>query len=174
MSGEINVRAATEADVPAILDIYNHFILNSTATFDIEPQTLDEKLEWLRLSTTLPYCAVVADVGGDVLGFASLGPFHSKAAYRHTVENSVYVRPERQGNGIGKALLTRTVEVARTNGLRAIIARIAGDNPASVALHERCGFGHVGIEREVGYKFERWIDVVVMQLTLAESGHLIK
>ena len=168
MSDEINVRPATEADVPAILDIYNHYVVNSVATFDVEPQTLDEKLEWFRLSTTLPYCAVVADIDGDVLGFASLGPFRSKAAYRHTVENSVYVRPERQGNGIGKALLTRTLKIARASGLRAIIARIAGDNPASVALHERCGFGHVGIEREVGYKFERWIDVVVMQLTLGD------
>ena len=168
MSDEITIRSATEADVPAILDIYNHFIVNSTTTFDVEPQTLDEKLEWLRRFTTLPYCAVVADVEGDVVGFASLGPFRSKAAYRHTVENSVYVRPERQGNGIGKALLARTLEIARANGLRAIIARIAGDNPASVALHERCGFGHVGIEREVGYKFERWIDVVVMQLTLGD------
>lgn len=168
MSDQFNVRSATEADVPAILEVYNHYIANSISTFDVEPQTLDEKLAWFRLSIAPPYCVVVAGGDGDVLGFASLGPFRSKAAYRHTAENSVYVRPERQANGVGKALLTRTVKVAGTNGLRAIIARIAGDNPGSVALHERCGFRHVGIEREVGYKFERWIDVVVMQLILGD------
>jgi phosphinothricin acetyltransferase len=165
---EINVRAATESDVPAVLDIYNYYILKSIATFDVEPQTLDERLTWFHESTSSPYCVVVADVDGDVGGFASLGPFRSKAAYRYTAENSVYVRPERQGDGIGGALLARTVELAKTGGLRAIIARIAGDNPASVALHARQGFEHIGTERDVGYKFERWIDVVVMQLTLAD------
>ncbi len=89
MPDEINVRAATEADVPAILDIYNHYIVNSIATFDVEPQTLDEKLAWFRLSTTRPYCAIVADSDSEVIGFASLSPFRSKAAYRHTAENSV-------------------------------------------------------------------------------------
>ncbi|MCH8815143.1 MAG: N-acetyltransferase [Chloroflexi bacterium] len=167
MSGQLTVREATEADVPAILDIYNHFILNSTATFDVDPQTLEERLHWLRDASD-PYCAFVADSGGDLAGFGSLGPFRSKAAYRYTTENSVYVRPERHGEGIGKLLLTRTVEIAKENGFRAIIARIAGDNPVSVRLHERCGFQLVGTEREVGYKFEQWIDVVVMQLTLAD------
>lgn len=167
MPDQIIVRSATEADVPPILNIYNYFILNTTVTFDVEPQTLEEKLQWLR-DTRDPYCAFVADDGGDVAGFASLGPFRPKAAYRYTAENSVYVRPERQGCGTGKLLLARTVEAAKENGLRAIIARIAGDNPASVALHERCGFERVGTEREVGYKFERWIDVVVMQCTLAD------
>jgi phosphinothricin acetyltransferase len=167
MSGQITVREATEADVPSILDIYNHFILNSTATFDVEPQTLEERLQWYR-ETNDPYCAFVADSGGDVVAFGSLGPFRSKAAYRYTTENSVYVRPELHGRGIGRLLLARTVKVAKENGFRAIIARIAGDNPASVALHKRYGFEHVGTEREVGYKFERWIDVVVMQLTLGD------
>lgn len=167
MPDQVIVRPATEADVPAILDIYNYFILNSTATFDVEPQALEEKLRWLR-DTSQPYCAFVAENGSDVVGFGSLGPFRSKAAYRHTAENSVYVRPERHGEGIGKLVLSRTVEDAKENGIRAIIARIAGDNPASVALHKRCGFEYVGTEREVGYKFERWIDVVVMQLTLGD------
>lgn len=170
MPDQFNVRSATEGDVPAILDVYNRYIVNSISTFDVEPQTLDEKLAWFRLSTALPYCVVVAGGDGEVLGFASLGPFRSKAAYSHTAENSVYVRPERQANGIGKALLTRTVEIAKASGLRAIIARIAGDNPASVALHKHCGFRRVGIEREVGYKFERWIDVVVMQLILGDRA----
>ena len=100
MHDQFTVRSAAEADVPAVLDIYNHYIVNTIATFDVELQTLDDKLEWFRSSTTLPYCAVVADIGGDVLGFASLGPFRSKAAYRHTAENSVYVRPERHANTI--------------------------------------------------------------------------
>ena len=134
MSGQLTVREATEADVPAILDIYNHFILNSTATFDVDPQTLEERLHWLRDASD-PYCAFVADSGGDLAGFGSLGPFRSKAAYRYTTENSVYVRPERHGEGIGKLLLTRTVEIAKENGFRAIIARRQpGQCPASRAL----------------------------------------
>ena len=163
---EAVVRTAREADVPAILDIYNWAILNTTATFDIEPQTLEEKMAWFR-ETTHPYAVLVAARGDEVLGWASLRPFRAKAAYRFTVENSVYVHQDCLGQGIGTLLMRHLMEVAAASGFHSIIAGIASPNPASVRLHERFGFVLAGVEREVGYKFERWIDVAWMQKMLA-------
>ncbi len=160
------VRDATEADVPSILAIYNHAILNSTATFDVEPQTIEEKIAWFR-ETRHPHCVIAAESEGEVVGWACLRPFRAKAAYRFTAEDSVYVRKDRLGQGIGALLMRRLVELAAGNGFHSVIAGIAGDNPASVRLHQRFGFQIVGVEREVGYKFERWVDVVWMQLLLA-------
>ena len=163
---QTTVRQATEEDIPSILDIYNDAILNTTATFDTEPQTLEEKLAWLR-ETVHPYAVLVAERGGEVVGWASLRRFRQKAAYRYTAENSVYVRKDCFGEGIGAALMRRLVEVGAANGFHTIIAGIAGDNPASVRLHEQLGFEVVGTEREVGYKFERWVDVTWMQKMLS-------
>jgi len=163
--GEFTVRPAIEADVPAILDIYNDAILNTIATFDTEPQTLEEKVAWFR-ETTQPYVVLVAERGGEVVGWASLRRFRQKAAYRHTAENSVYVRRDCHGEGVGTALMRKLVDAGAANGFHTIIAGIAGENPASVRLHERLGFVVVGTEREVGYKFERWVDVTWMQKML--------
>jgi phosphinothricin acetyltransferase len=161
----LTLREATEDDVPAILDIYNDAILNTVATFDTESQTLEEKLAWFR-ETTHPYVVLVAERDGEVVGWASLRRFRQKEAYRYTAENSVYVREDCHREGVGTALMRRLVEVGAANGFHAIIAGIAGDNPASVRLHERLGFEAVGTEREVGYKFERWVDVTWMQKLL--------
>ena len=162
---ETIVRSATEDDLPAILDIYNDAVLNTTATFDTEPQSLEEKREWLR-ETSYPYVVLVAERDGQVVGWASLRRFRPKAAYRHTAENSVYVRKDCYAEGIGTALMQRLVPLGAENGFHTIIAGIAGDNPASLRLHGRFGFEPVGVEREVGYKFERWIDVTWMQKML--------
>jgi phosphinothricin acetyltransferase len=162
---EILIRPATESDLPGILEIYNDAILNTTATFDTEPQSLKEKSEWLR-ETSSPHAVLVAERAGQVVGWASLRRFRPKAAYRYTAENSVYVRKDRHAEGIGTALMRRLVQVGAENGFHTIIAGIAGDNPASLRLHTRFGFQLVGIEREVGYKFERWIDVTWMQKML--------
>ena len=160
------VREANDADLPGIAAIYNDAILNSTATFDVEPWSEERWRVWLRGHAN-PYAVIVAVDGEDVLGWGSLSPFRTKAAYRYTTENSVYVREDQRGNGIGRLLLARLVAVASENGFRTVIARIAGDNPVSVRLHERQGFETVGIEREVGHKFGRWLDVVVMQKMVA-------
>ena len=159
------VRQATDEDIPGILDIYNDTILNTTATFDTEPQSLEEKREWLR-EASYPYVVLVAERGGRVLGWASLRRFRPKAAYRYTAENSVYVRKDCHSEGIGTALMQKLVQLGAENGFHTIIAGIAGDNPASLRLHKRFGFQVVGIERDVGYKFERWIDVMWMQKML--------
>jgi phosphinothricin acetyltransferase len=157
-----NVRPAGAADLAAIAEIYNDAILNSVATFDTEPWTPDYAARWLE-EHRAPYAALVAEREGEVLGWASLGPFRSKPAYRHTTENSVYVRGDAQGNGVGGLLLARLVEVAAENGWHTVIARITAPNPASERLHARYGFERVGVEREVGRKFERWLDVLIMQ-----------
>jgi L-amino acid N-acyltransferase len=162
---QTTVRQATEEDIPSILDIYNDAILNTTATFDTEPQTLEEKREWLR-ETSYPYVVLVAERVGRMVGWASLRRFRPKAAYGYTAENSVYVKKDCHAEGIGTALIQRLVQVGAENGFHTIIAGIAADNPASVRLHKRFGFQVVGIEREVGYKFERWIDVTWMQKML--------
>jgi L-amino acid N-acyltransferase len=167
--GEITVRAATEADLEAILDIYNEQVLNSTATFDIEPRTMAAQREWVEQFDER-YVLLVAEDGGEVAGWGCLHPYGSKPGYRFSTENSVYVRADKRRTGVGARLLEALIAAGEANGFRTIIARIAGDNPVSVALHERFGFEIVGVEREVGYKFERWVDVVEMQRMLGREG----
>lgn len=161
------IRPAEDADLPAIADIYNDAILNSTATFDTEPKSLEERRAWLR-GFAHPYTLIVAERAGEVLGWAGLRPFRPKPAYRYTAEDSVYVRPDAAGNGIGKLLLQRLLETSIENGFHAVIAGIALPNEASERLHASLGFERVGVEREVGFKFERWIDVLLMQRLLTD------
>ncbi len=159
------IRAAEAGDLRAIAEIYNDAVLNSSATFDTEPATLEE--QWLR-DRSHPYALLVAEHEQEVVAWAALRAFASKPAYRFTAENTVYVREDMRGKGVGKALMGRLLEVAAENGFRSVIARIAAPDPASERLHRRFGFRRVGVEREVGHKFGRWLDVVVMQRMLAE------
>jgi phosphinothricin acetyltransferase len=159
------VRPATEADVPAILGIYNDAILHSTATFDIEPQTLEERLQWFR-ETKPPHCVIVAEAEAEVVGWGCLRTFRTRVAYRFTVEDSVYIREDHRGRGVGALLLGELVERAKKGGFHSVIAGMTEGNPASEALHRRFGFVDAGRSREVGYKFERWLDIVWMQLML--------
>ncbi len=161
------IRPAEAGDLAAIANIYNDAVLNSTATFDTEPATLQESKQWLR-ERSHPYAVLVAEHGGEVIGWAALKAFASKPAYRFTAENTVYVRADMRARGVGKALMGRLLEVAAENSFRTVIARIAAPNPASVRLHRRLGFRRVGVERDVGRKFERWLDVVVMQKLLTD------
>ena len=166
-SSVYTVRAAEDGDLPAIADIYNDVVLNSTATFDVEPWTPEGQQRWLS-EHRHPYVVLVAEQAVEVVGWAALKAFASKPAYRFTAENTVYVLAEMRGKGVGKTLLGRLLEAAAENGFRTVIARIAAPNPVSVRLHRRFGFRRVGVEREVGRKFGRWLDVVVMQKALAE------
>lgn len=164
----VELRLAVPADAAAIAEIYNTEVTGSTATFDLVPRTLDQQRTWLA-DRSGAFSAIVAVDGasGEVLGFAALSPYKERAAYRTTVEDSVYVHRSHGGRGIGRALLGRLVDVARDSGFHTIIARIEASGTASRGLHEACGFELVGIEREVGRKFNRWLDVAVMQLVLA-------
>jgi phosphinothricin acetyltransferase len=159
------IRPAADADLDAILAIYNEQVENSTATFDVQPRSMEAQREWVN-QFQHPYLLLVAEEDREIVGWGCLHPFGAKPGYRFTAENSVYVRKDVRGAGIGKALLVALIEAAATNGFHTIVARIAGDNPVSVTLHEAHGFEQMGREREVGYKFDRWLDVIVMQRML--------
>jgi phosphinothricin acetyltransferase len=166
----VETRLARLDDAAAIAAIYNHAVTTSTAVFDLRPRTLAEQQEWLTSRSGVHAVIVATEQpapGSPVLGFASLSPYRDRPAYATSVESSVYVHPDHVGQGIGRVLLQRLVEVATDHGFHAMIARIADGNEASIALHTAVGFELVGREREVGRKFGRWLDVVVMQRLLS-------
>ena len=163
----VDLRLATRADAEAIRSIYNPEVLESTVTFDLVPRSLESQLAWLDDHAGGHPAIVAADPdAGDVIGFGSLSPYRSRAAYATTVEDSVYVRRDRRGTGVGVALLGELVRLGTAHGFHAVIARIVGGHEASIALHARCGFERIGTEREVGRKFGRWLDVDLMQRML--------
>ena len=161
----MEVRLARLEDAEAIRAIYNAEVSGSTVTFDIQPRTLEEQRAWISRHQG-PHPALVAVEDGVVAGFGSLSPFRERAAYATTVEDSVYVDAAWRGHGVGRALLDELVSLARTRGFHTVIARVSGHNEPSIALHRSRGFVPVGVEREVGRKFGRWIDVAVLQLML--------
>jgi L-amino acid N-acyltransferase len=159
----MRIRLAAAADAEGIRAIYNHEVTNGTYTFDLVPRTAEEQLAWLaRHDGAHP--AVVA-VGDDeqVLGFGVLSPFRSRPAYATSVEDSVYVDGEHRGRGVGQAVLEELVRLAGAHGFHTVIARITSENEPSIALHRAGGFELVGVEREVGRKHGRWLDVVELQ-----------
>ncbi len=166
----VSIRLAVAEDAVAILEIYNHEVENYTSTFDIVPRTLDGQRAWLA-DRSGAFAAVVATIPNrdgepKVVGFASLSPYKERAAYRTTVENSVYVSRDHSGLGIGRQLMDHLVDAARDSGFHSMIARIEAGSTASRALHASCGFELVGVETEVGRKFNRWLSTAVMQLML--------
>ncbi|MGA2520789.1 MAG: N-acetyltransferase family protein [Acidimicrobiales bacterium] len=161
----MDVRLARLEDAEAIRAIYNTEVLGSTVTFDIEPRTAGEQRAWVAHHQGA-HPAVVAVEGDAVTGFGSLSSFRDRPAYATTVEDSVYVDDDWRGKGVGRLLLVELVSLARARGFHTVIARTSGDNEPSIALHRACGFELVGIEREVGRKFGRWIDVAVLQRML--------
>ncbi len=163
--GPITVRLATLDDAPAVMAIYNTEVESQVSTFDLVPRTLDEQRRWLAQRSGA-FSTVVAVLDDEVVGFASLSPYKERAAYRTTVEDSVYVSREHPRSGIGRTLMEHVIGIARDSGFHSVIARIEASGTASRALHEACGFELVGVEREVGRKFNRWLDVAIMQLLL--------
>jgi phosphinothricin acetyltransferase len=162
------VRLAEPRDAEAIRAIYNLEVRESTVTFDLVPRTLDDQLAWLAEHSRGRPAVVAVDGDGVVLGFGSLTPYKERPAYAPTVEDSVYVHREQRGAGVGRALLTELVRLADQYGYHSVVARIVGGHDASIGLHAAHGFELVGVEREVGRKLGRWLDVVVMQRML---GH---
>ena len=162
----VDIRLAVATDAPAIRAIYNDAVERSTATFDLVPRSLEEQRAWLAARSGAFAAIVGVADAGEVVGFASLSPYKERAAYRTTVEDSIYVRGDQQGRGVGKHLLGQLLEVADASGFHAVMARIEASGVASRALHAACGFELVGIEREVGRKFNRWLSVAVMQKLL--------
>jgi L-amino acid N-acyltransferase YncA len=163
----VEIRLATLGDAESIRQIYNLEVTTSTVTFDLVPRTLEQQEEWLAKRSGA-HAVLVAEDHGEILGFASLSPYRDRAAYSTTVEDSIYIARPHQGRGVGKQLLAALVDVARQHGFHAMMARIVGGHEASIALHTAVGFTVLGVEREVGRKFNRWLDVVLMQRLLTE------
>jgi phosphinothricin acetyltransferase len=163
----IQTRPATRADLPSILEIYNHAVLNTTASYDYEPRTLEHRVAWFddHLKHDLPVF-VALDEMERVTGWSALNRFHDRAGYRFTVENSVYVAADQRGRGVGTRLLPLLIEAARERRFHAILAVIDAANEPSIRLHAKFGFERVGLFREVGFKFGRWLDVAYMELLL--------
>lgn len=161
----VAVRLARAGDAEAIRSIYNLEVTESTVTFDLVPRTPEAQAAWMALHHGV-HPAVVAEAGGEVVGFGSLAPYRSRPAYATTVEDSVYVHRDHRGAGHGRVILAELLRLATVHGFHAVMARIVGGHEASIGLHRACEFDLVGVEREVGRKFGRWLDVVLMQRLL--------
>ena len=165
MENGLIIRRAAQADLEDIRRIYNHAILRTTATFNTEPKTLED-WEQTYAQQTERYPLLVAAVDGKVAGWALIRPYGHRQAYEHSVENAIYLDDDYQGRGIGSALLGELIGMARELGFHTVLALIVAGNDASVKLHEKHGYAQVGVLREVGRKFDRWLDIVVMQRML--------
>jgi len=162
----MKVRPAERDDLPQILEIYNEAVLNTTASYDYEPRTLEHRIAWYEEHLKNNYPIFVAQslaAQGRVVGWSALNPFHTRMGYRFTTENSVYVAADQRGKGIGKLLMPPLINSAKERGFRAIIGVIDAQNESSIRLHARFNFEKVGYLKQVGFKFGRWLDVVYME-----------
>lgn len=164
----VSVRSATIEDIPAILSIYNDAVRHTTAIWIDEEADFDNRRDWFMERRVAGFPVLVATDGDEILGYATYGPFRPHEGYRHTVENSVYVRADRRGRGIGAMLLASLIEAARSEGRHVIVAAIEAGNEVSLILHARFGFRETARMPEVGRKFGRWLDLVMMQLIIED------
>ena len=162
---DISIRRALPADAAAIVTIYNHYVLHSPATFDTAEKTVEEREAWLADHGD-SHPVFVAEREGVVVGWSSLSPYRDRPGWRYTVEAAVYLEPSETGQGLGPQLLAALIVAAREAGHHAVLSQIVASNEASLKMAERAGFERVGYLREVGHKFDRWIDLVIMQLVL--------
>ena len=166
---EFAVRPATVDDLPAVREIYNHYVATTTCTFQLEPETLAERERWFH-DRDQRHAVTVAESDGVVAAWASLSPWKSRCAYEHSAEVSVYVRHDRRRMGLGRALLRDLIARARSSRMHTLIAGVCTEHPGSIALHESEGFERAALFRQVGRKFDRWLDVAYLQLMLGEPG----
>jgi phosphinothricin acetyltransferase len=164
MAEPLLIRPARRDDVPAILAIYNDAVARTTASYDYEPQPLELRLAWFdeHRRDGYPIFAAV-DATGALVGWSSLSRYHAKPGYRFTAEDSVYVADGHRSRGVGAQLLAPLMDAARLRGFHAILAVIDNDNAPSIRLHAKFGFVEVGRFRQVGFKFDRWLDVVYLE-----------
>lgn len=160
----MDIRDARGADLPSIQAIYAHHVLTGTGTFEDIPPSLEDMEARFAAKTAAGFAWLVATDASGVLGFGYYAPFHARSAYRHTVEDSVYVRDGVRGQGVGKALVAALLDHARAKNFKQMLALIGdSENTASIGMHASLGFTHCGTLRKVGHKFGRWLDVVIMQ-----------
>ncbi|WP_300079019.1 GNAT family N-acetyltransferase [Propioniciclava sp.] len=166
---DVVVRPARAADVAEISRIYNHEVGASTASWDTEPEPLARREAWFAARQAAGHAVLVADRGGDILGYASYGPFREKTGYARTMEHSIYVDASARRLGIGAMLLGSIIEAARAAGVHALVGGLSDDNEVSLRLHEAFGFTTVGRLPQVGMKFGRWLDLVFVELLLDDA-----
>lgn len=162
----IRIRPALENDLPVILDIVNEVIRTSTANYNYDPETLEERRDWLQKKQQSGMPVIVAETDGQTIGFGTYGQFRDRTGYRFTVEHSVYIATPFRSKGVGKRLLETLIQLAKTQGMHIMVAGIDAENTESIAFHRKYGFEPVGHFREIGFKFDRWLDVVFLQLFL--------
>jgi phosphinothricin acetyltransferase len=167
----VEIRDVSIADAGAIAAIYAHHVLNGTASYELDPPSAGDTAAKIARITGLGWPFLVAAEGGDVTGYAYAEQLRDRPAYRFACENSIYVRADRLGRGVGRALLTNLCARCEVLGFRQMIAVIGGGQPASIALHERCGFRTVGRLESVGWKKQRWLDTVYMQRALGDGAN---
>lgn len=167
-----SLRDAVEGDLPAITALYGREVVGGTATFETTPPTLEEMAPRFAAVKRHGLPWLVAEIDGRFAGYAYASPFRPRPAYRYGVEASIYVEEDARGRGVGRALLEALIGRVRAMGLRHVIGAISdnGTSAASIALHQALGFREAGIYRQVGWKFERWLDVTLMQLDLDPEG----
>ena len=158
----VKIREACLKDLKGITEIYNHEIVNGVATFDTETKTVEEQKKWFKEHGS-KNPIIVAENDKEIVGFASLSRYSTRCAYSDTAEISLYVKEEHQGKGVGKQLMKEIVKKGEKADLHAIVARITEENKVSIHLHESVGFEHVGVLKEVGYKFGKRLDVYLME-----------
>lgn len=159
------IRLAARTDLEAVQAIYNHYVATSTCTFQVDPDTEAERVEWFE-DRSPAHPVTVAEVGGEVVAWASLSPWKGRCAYRHSVEVSVYVRHDWHRCGLGRLLVADLVERARAHGHHTVLAGVCTEHNGSMELHRALGFEQVACFRQVGSKFGRWLDVAYFQLML--------
>src|ERR1700723_1040778 len=159
----MEIRDAGESDLPGLLAIYNDVIATSTAIYSYVPVTLEDRTQWWRARVAMGYPVMVATDASGVLGFSTFGDFRTWPGYRFTVEHSVHVRADTRGRGVGKELVKALFPRAAALNKHVMIAGVDAANDASIRFHERLGFEKAGHLREVGHKFDRWLDLVFLQ-----------
>ncbi|MGE7368740.1 N-acetyltransferase family protein [Neorhizobium sp. NPDC001467] len=166
MSPSPILRDATEADLPAIMTIYNDAVVNTTAIWNDNTVDLDNRRDWFGARLKRGFPVIVAQIENTVLGYASYGDWRAFEGFRHTVEHSVYVDGEARGRGVGRLLMEELIRRAETGGIHVMVGCIEAQNIASLGLHEKLGFRTVGTFREVGRKFGRWLDLTCLELRI--------
>lgn len=162
----VTIRNANSNDIPSILEIVNHEILNSTVLYEYEPRSIRQQTEWFESKKADAWPVIVAEINGLVVGFGTYGPFRSREAYQKSIEHSVYVHKDYRGKTIGHRLMVELIRIAKQGEYHTMVAGIDSSNQGSVEFHRKFGFEEVGTFKEVGYKFNRWLNVTFMQLLL--------
>jgi phosphinothricin acetyltransferase len=165
----MHIRRATVGDAERIAEIYNWYILNTIITFEtdmVSPQEMKKRIQ----GKTIKHDWIVGEWNQEVIGYAYYGPFRARAAYNHTVESTIYLSQESIGKGFGRAVYAKLLESVKSRGFREVVGVIALPNPQSIALHKGMGFEEVGVLKNVGYKFGRYIDVGLWQMSMVQPG----